>query len=279
MVKDFIQFPSAATQPVLCPDDLLIMYGGLKWDIAPPPGCLLVMKSFSEKKMLLNALSPYTLPCMTFTTYQVTPRPLATGTINTQAIDLLKCALDSISVLKAFFKQRDFSSITLKFRPRPGNHILCSLQSAVHGEDAWEACLRRIIGMRCLVLRQKLWASRRGQDLDPIYARSNGLNAQFLRCVSLNGNKYSDALEIGHKLDRIERRVGEPGISLVWVSVLPFFHHLYHDQVQMLIQSLLSDETYRDITKAGKELTSEMQEYQDWQEDLTKHFNELNISA
>lgn len=267
--EQFNQSPPTATQPALRPDQLLIMLGNLKWEIAPPSGCLLVIKSYSAEQMLSSCLSQYTLPFMTFTTCSVTRMNSTlrttssyTGALSAEDILLkVKADFDNIET----FLKHDFSAIILKFRPESCDDIrLISLRSKHAEEHAWEAHLRQILGSRSLALKERQWLSQQGLDPETDSPAAYGKGSMFLRSLGLESN--ITFLQMGRILDRIERRVGTPGISFMWIPLFSLFRHLDQRVVEELIFLLLS--TYRVVVEQGWRYTSDVTKYHGWLHDL-----------
>lgn len=249
----FNQYPPAAAQPALHPGQLLIMLGNLKWEIVPPRGCLLVIKSYSVKKMLSHCLSPYTLPFMTFTTCHGTQMDSILTITETYTRDLspeeiLSRVKSDFGNIEKFLKH-DFSAIILKFRPGPADNIRSiSLRPKHTDEHTWEVHLRQILGSKSLALSERQWLSQR--DLDPEVDSPVvfGQSPLFLK--------------MGRTLDLIERRVGIPGISFMWIPLFPLFRHWSRRVVEEIIGLLLS--TYHDVVKQSQRHTSDVLDYQVW---------------
>lgn len=126
-----------------------------------------------------------------------------------------------------------------------------------------EDSFKRLLALRLLALRFETWLESRGLSPEATYhsdrPRNHGQRGAFIRDQCLPSECRS-WIESGEKLLEIERATGEPGISLVFVIVLPKIQHLYKRAVKDVIV-LLQQDSYQEIKQLAQHLEKDILRY------------------
>jgi hypothetical protein len=180
------------------------------------------------------------------------------------AEDILAGVKADFDNIEAFLKH-DFSAIILKFRPEPDDDIRSiSLRPKHVEEHPWEAHLRQILGSRSLALGERQWLSKQGLNPEIDSPAAYEMGSIFLRSLGLEF--HFPFLQMGRILDQIERRVGTPGITFMWIPLFSWFRQCPQHVVKALINLLLS--TYGIVVEQGRRYRSDVTEHQGWFHEL-----------
>lgn len=139
------------------------------------------------------------------------------------------------------------------------------LETHTQGWPTLEDLFKRLLALRLLALRFEEWLESKGHSEATSHSdrpRHHGQRGAFIHDQRLPP-KCRRWIESGQKLLEIERKTGEPGISLVLIIVLPRIQHLYKSAVEEVV-FLLQQDSYQPVMLLAQDLGDDIRRYFDF---------------